>query len=394
MNVFELKCKVQNYAWGELGEKSKVAQLIKSNDPEYAIDSTKPYAELWMGTHPNGESIIKGNNEHLSNWIRNINGTNGQLSFLFKVLSINKALSIQSHPNKEEAQRLHSLRPDVYKDPNHKPELAIALTEFKAMCGFRVYSEIQMFIQTLPELQKLIGDSKAELFLKSPSEETLKPCFEALMKADDVAVVQCLKDIEARLKNNSIKLDVHKDLFHKLKEQFPNDVGILCIYFLNVLHLQPGQAIYLGPNIPHAYIHGDCIECMACSDNVIRAGLTPKYKDVDTLIKTLDYKGYNVDKLIFKSIKVNHYTEIFKPPVPDFAVAKVVVPPGTQEKIKCAYDSDSIIIVVEGEAESNAVKLSKGMILFIAKNEDFYINNNSKEKSFILYQAMSNSSLL
>uniref|UniRef100_A0A6M2DFI1 mannose-6-phosphate isomerase n=1 Tax=Xenopsylla cheopis TaxID=163159 RepID=A0A6M2DFI1_XENCH len=389
MNIFELKGKIHNYEWGQIGEKSKITQLLKHNDPKFEIDKIKPYAELWMGTHPSGEAIIKESNEGLSKWIQSNDSSNGQLSFLFKVLSINKALSIQSHPNKEEAEILHASRPDIYKDPNHKPELAIALTKFKAMCGFRPYKQIQTFIRILPELETLIGDKYTKEFLLSPSNKTLKSCFEALMKSKETDLIQCLKDMENRMLNQTINNNVHKELFLDLKQQFPNDVGILCIYFLNVLYLEPGEAIYLGPNIPHAYIHGDCVECMACSDNVIRAGLTPKFKDVDTLIKTLDYAGYEAKDLLFKPKQVNKYIQIYQPPVPDFSVAKILVPAGTQEKVKCSFDSHSIIIVISGTAKSNIGDLSKGAIVFVAKNEDFYLENESNEE-IVIYQAMSN----
>lgn len=68
------------------------------------------------------------------------------------------------------------------------------------------------------------------------------------------------------------------DLIKWINMNFPNDVGIFCVYWLNYLVLSPGQALYLAPNEPHAYLKGDCIECMANSDNVVRAGLTPKFR--------------------------------------------------------------------------------------------------------------------
>lgn len=54
----------------------------------------------------------------------------------WQVLSIAKALSIQAHPDKELARVLHKMHPSIYKDSNHKPEMAVALTEFEALCGF------------------------------------------------------------------------------------------------------------------------------------------------------------------------------------------------------------------------------------------------------------------
>lgn len=139
------------------------------------------------------------------------------------------------------------------------------------------------------------------------------------------------------------------NLLKRLHHQFPGDVGCFSIYFLNFLTLLPGEAIYLGPNEPHAYLHGgnifffslyfhisllkgyinelftDCIECMACSDNVVRAGLTPKFKDVETLCNMLDYNGAPALEKCFKPKVEDCFTQLYQPPVPDFAVAKIKV---------------------------------------------------------------------
>lgn len=105
----ELKCSIQNYDWGKKGNDSKVATLLQSSDPNFIVDENLPYAELWMGTHPNGPSFLKKNNIFLEDYIKKNNHVlgqpllenyNGKLPFLFKVESVKKALSIQVHPNK------------------------------------------------------------------------------------------------------------------------------------------------------------------------------------------------------------------------------------------------------------------------------------------------------
>lgn len=133
--VVELKCAVQCYAWGKIGLNSTVAQLAL-NSPSFQLEEDKPYSEFWMGTHPNGPSKVLEEEKELllSEWIdanvdvlgNKVKETfDGKLPFLFKVLSINKALSIQAHPDKPHAEFLHDKRPEIYKDPNHKPEMAI-----------------------------------------------------------------------------------------------------------------------------------------------------------------------------------------------------------------------------------------------------------------------------
>jgi mannose-6-phosphate isomerase len=107
--VMELRCTVQQYAWGKLGLSSEVALLNRGGDLDFVVYETMPYAELWMGTHPNGPSILKGSSQKLLRWIQAHPDSLGakvtekfgvQLPFLFKVLSIRQALSIQAHPDK------------------------------------------------------------------------------------------------------------------------------------------------------------------------------------------------------------------------------------------------------------------------------------------------------
>ena len=137
----------------------------------------------------------------------------------------------------------------------------------------------------------------------------------------------------------------YADLIEHLNDEFPNDNGILMIYFLNYIQLKPTEAIYLAANEPHAYLSGgewstvyiylpkktdvihfsDCIENMACSDNVVRAGLTPKFIDIETLCSMLNYKGEEPTKKLFAPIDEDKYTKLYKPPVIDFAVAGIQV---------------------------------------------------------------------
>jgi mannose-6-phosphate isomerase len=123
----ELIGDIKNYDWGKLGSESEVVKLAKLNDGNFVSDESKPYAELWMGDHVSGQSKVKGSGELLGDFIqknRNENiGGQPKLPFLFKILSIRKALSIQAHPSKKEAEKLHKIFPDIYKDPNHKPEV-------------------------------------------------------------------------------------------------------------------------------------------------------------------------------------------------------------------------------------------------------------------------------
>merc|ERR1711953_1422424 len=73
--------------------------------------------------------------------------------------------------------------------------------------------------------------------------------------------------------------------------QFGEDVGVFSVFFLNYVKMRIGECLYMPQNTPHAYLSGDIVECMACSDNVVRGGLTSKFKDVEVLCEMLDYRG-------------------------------------------------------------------------------------------------------
>ena len=131
---------------------------------------------------------------------------NGQLPFLFKVLSVNKSLSIQAHPTKEHAAELHTHAPDKYPDPNHKPELAIALTDFQAMCGFRPFNEIAHKVEIVTELQCVVGKDACEKIKAAQTSDdvnvqkaALKFCFTALMSCNTEVIETQLDNLIHRI---------------------------------------------------------------------------------------------------------------------------------------------------------------------------------------------------
>jgi mannose-6-phosphate isomerase len=182
------------------------------------------------------------------------------LPFLLKILSVKKALSIQAHPDKILAEKLHRERPDVYKDPNHKPEMTIAITPFEVLCGFRHLPQIENFLQTVPELKQVVGGDVAEV----KSEADLKRLFAKLMLADEDRVKSCVAQLAARLENAAEKTPLEEAIL-RIHAKYPGDVGNFCPYLLNHFVLAPGEAVFLGPNEPHAYLSGNCVECMATS---------------------------------------------------------------------------------------------------------------------------------
>ncbi|XP_019616439.1 PREDICTED: mannose-6-phosphate isomerase-like [Branchiostoma belcheri] len=416
--VFPLKCAVQQYAWGKVGSDSEVAKLSASNDSNFVVDNSATYAELWMGTHPKGPSTIVSPgmpDTSLAQWVQDnptalgekvLHKFDKQLPFLFKVLSVNTSLSIQAHPAKRHAEELHAARPDKYPDPNHKPEMAIALTPFEGFCGFRPLEEIVGFLKGVAEFQAVVGSEAAEALMTAQSSgqpdqvaQAMQKCFTALMTCDKDTVAKQLASLLDRLsKHGDVAMsDSNKELFQRLHSQFPGDVGCFVTFFLNHMRLQPGEAMFLGPNKPHAYLSGDCMECMACSDNVVRAGLTPKYIDVTTLCEMLEYVPSSPQQQIFPCQKhpTDSAVSIYNPPVPDFAVARIQIPADCAQP--CTYtleavDSASIVLTVEGEGEgttssdtNHKVQFSRGSVVFVSADQS--VNISCRSKGMLMFRA-------
>ncbi|GBG00573.1 mannose-6-phosphate isomerase, partial [Raphidocelis subcapitata] len=282
--MLALTCPAQNYAWGRPADKSQVAQLAKANG--VAIDESKPFAELWMGTHPSGPALIAGSGTTLKAWIEQHPEALGEavtkrfgsdLPYLFKVLSVETALSIQSHPDKKLAERLHASNPRDYRDGNHKPEMALALEGFSALCGFVSHEELKQALRANEELRAVVGEGPSAALLEAEGDgvkPALKAAFTALMTADPATVSAAIDGLTARLAAKAGAkggaLAPKEALVLQLNGQYPGDVGVLSAFFLNYLTLPAGEAIYLAANEPHAYVSGELVECMAASDNVIR----------------------------------------------------------------------------------------------------------------------------
>ena len=282
-NIFKLKCSCQNYDWGQYANNSLVATALRKNGE--VVDEKKKYAEYWMGTHPNGPSkIIKDNREILLS-----DEIHGQLSYLFKILSINKPLSIQLHPEKTFAEILHRKFPKIYKDDNHKPELFIALSDFELLFGF---VEMNKAIETIIKYKNCFNLKEGEKLLEEPNIENYKLFIEKLIFLEKDEYEKIIKLI---IENEETKNDY---LLKKLYDNYGLDPGILIALFMNHLHKKRGEAVFIDENIPHSYIFGNCLELMSCSDNVIRLGLTPKLVDKQNFEKivNLNFEDMIYDK--------------------------------------------------------------------------------------------------
>ena len=267
----------KNYDWGS-----------KDLTPNFfgLEQSSEPLAEIWFGTHPLGESQILQSGQHLSDQI------GSRLSFLVKILSAERALSIQVHPNSQQAKDGFALEQEQgialddpkrnYKDSSHKPEALVALTQFRALCGFRPRAEL---VQIFSEFGK--SESEFEALAKELSGgASLSSVFELLIANKELAK-RFTKSVDVS-QSEPIAASA-RALVERLLAQFPDDTGALVALMLNEVSLEPGEAIYLPAGNIHAYLSGLGVEVMAASDNVLRSGLTSKHVDVAEVLKLADF---------------------------------------------------------------------------------------------------------
>jgi len=360
---------VKDYAWGIRGMDSRVGRYALESKILKEIDPDTPYAELWIGTHAKGPSMLgDGSGRSLKEAIGK------DLPFLFKVLSAGKALSIQAHPDKPMAAKLHEENPQAYGDANHKPEMAIALTPFEAMCGFRRLEEVSLLLKKHPEFAACISqEAKLAVFLADEPEtqrSALQEMFSSFMGCDpDISKAQLAK-LLGRLQDEQSAFHPHPHdapawerklarAILRLAQQFPGDAGAMSPLFLNYLLIAPGESFFMAANEPHAYVAGEIIECMACSDNVVRAGLTPKFKDVQNLVDMLTYTmggpSIDVGQPHRDDPRILRYT----PPVPEFEVMILSLEPGDSCEMKHP-GVPAILLVVEGAGKCDGQDLRPG----------------------------------
>jgi len=388
--VIAIEAAVQNYAWGVPGASSLVATIF-ANNSRAMVDATRPFAELWIGTHPSGPARVVATGSTLAEYLTPSGVT---MPYLLKILSVGKALSIQAHPDKALAEKLHASRPDVYKDDNHKPEMSVALTRFEAMCNFRKAEEIAADVAAVPEFAQVVGEQACKALAsvngeKNQRKAALREVFDALMRRSVADIADPLAALGKRLASKQ-ELTRSETLFMKLADQYPGDVGCFSAFLLNYMVLEPGQAFFMAANEPHAYLLGQCVEIMACSDNVVRAGLTPKFKDVETLVNMLTYA--DGAPTVMNGIKVNDFVKVYQPPVEEFQLEKVELPPAAQTEVQPSA-GPGLVLVIGGEGwlagvGSSRAPLYPGSIYYVQPGAQIsFVASATNSGSLLLFRA-------
>lgn len=381
--MYKLQGIIQHYSWGGyefiptlLGEKNKEGE---------------PYAEYWLGAHPNHSARILPGNISLKDFLdkdpvavlgEEVAKEYHGLPFLCKILDVRQMLSIQVHPTATEAEKGYRSEEEKgipvnafnrnYKDRNAKPELMIALGDFWLLHGFKNSVNMGMVFDATPELQPL-----RSLF----EEGGHKALFEEVMLMEDVKVNSILEPLLERIlplyENNELEKEEEDFWAARAAKTYCSngkyDRGILCIYFFNLVYLRKGEGVFQPEGMPHAYLEGQNIEVMSNSDNVLRAGLTGKHVDVKELLKHVKFES-TTPSILSTGPREQKF---FETPADSFALYQLQ--PDEGKTIEIDTWSAEIYLQMEGESVftcgSQEIKMGRGDALLVTAGNTISIQS-------------------
>jgi mannose-6-phosphate isomerase len=358
------------YAWGS-------STLI----PEYFnLPATGgPMAEVWFGTHAGSLPTVADTNQDLLAFREG-----KQLPFLLKILAAGEPLSIQAHPNKEQAvagfERENALGLALddpkrnYRDDHHKPEMIVALTPFRALTGFRPLVDIivsfQRIVMQAQNLDLHVLEAAAADWVQVLRQSGIEVLFAGLLNRPENLDDACQQLSVLAKANRGINNVESKNLeiVPLLQEQYPGDPGVVISQLLNLVELEPLQAVELGAGNVHCYLEGLGIEIMASSDNVLRGGLTQKHIDVTELRSIVDFASLEIEPME-AATEVNGLYR-YPSEAEDFLLYRIEV--GGQNLLAdLTLANDSIVLCTAGEL---AVGDSTGEREVLQKGEAAYLS--------------------
>ena len=363
-----LRGTVQPYAWGSREALPRIMGVPPTGEPQ---------AELWLGAHPRGPSMLRRGGEDYpldeviaSDPVGELGGETarsfgGELPFLLKILAIDQPLSLQAHPTRQQAQAGSAAENErgipvdahhrSYRDRNHKPELVCALEPFTAFCGFRPPNTAADLLESLkvPDLAPVVGflrEAKADQAFRWLLERPASTGPEIAHKVAEACAKPGWFSAERRWAV-------------RIGQQHPGDIGVAIALMLNLVELSPGQALYLGAGNLHVYLQGVAVEIMANSDNVLRGGLTSKHVDVPALLEVVDCRVHEVpattpDGPLFT----------FRPPVPDFCLTRIHV----DEEVRCHPIGPEIVLCASGQVSAAGCEITGGGAVWLPAGTGAY----------------------
>ncbi|WP_137989019.1 mannose-6-phosphate isomerase, class I [Streptomyces vilmorinianum] len=359
---------VRPYAWGST---TAIPELLGTTP------TGEPQAEMWMGAHPGAPSRTERGplNEVVdADPVRELGAAavekfGPHLPFLLKLLAAGAPLSLQVHPDLAQAKAGFAAEEAAgvpidaghrnYKDANHKPELICALTPFNGLCGFRDPVEAADVIAALgvDSLKPYV-----DLLHAHPEEAALREVLTALLSADREEMAHTVAEAAAAAARLSGAHAVYAGLAH----HYPSDPGVIAAMLLNPVQLQPGEALFLGAGVPHAYIDGLGVEIMANSDNVLRCGLTPKHVDVPELLRIVRFEP--TEPAVLRPEASPSGEEVYDTPIDEFRLSRFVRAQGAAPTDVTAT-TPQILLAVAGRPKAGETTLAPGESVFVPAGE-------------------------
>ncbi|MEV7547393.1 mannose-6-phosphate isomerase, class I [Streptomyces sp. NPDC089915] len=361
---------IRPYAWGS----TTAIPALLGVEP-----SGEPQAEMWMGAHPGAPSRLdRGTGGTTLSAViaadpeRELGAAavakfGPALPFLLKVLAAGAPLSLQVHPDLAQAragyedEERRGVPIDAghrnYKDPNHKPELICALTPFDGLCGFRPPLEAADLLEGLgvDSLKPYV-----DLLRAHPEDAALREVLTAVLSADREEMARTVAETAAAAERLGGPYAPYAGLVH----DYPGDPGVIAAMLLNHVRLQPGEAMFLGAGIPHAYLDGLGVELMANSDNVLRCGLTPKHVDVPELLKVVVFAPSAPGVLRPEG----DGEEVYETPIDEFRLSRFVLAPGGVPRA-LPDTAPQILLCTAGAPAVGELALAPGESVFVPAGE-------------------------
>ncbi|KOX18173.1 MULTISPECIES: mannose-6-phosphate isomerase, class I [unclassified Streptomyces] len=359
---------VRPYAWGST---TAIPELLGT------APTGEPQAEMWMGAHPGAPSRTERGplNELIDAdpvrelGERTVERFGPRLPFLFKILAAGAPLSLQVHPDLDQArsgfaaEEAAGIPVDAphrtYKDAHHKPELICALTPFEGFCGFRAPVDAADLIAALgvDSLKPYV-----DLLHAHPEEAALREVLTALLTADPEETAHTVAEATAA----ADRLGGDHAPYARLAHHYPSDPGVIAAMLLHHVRLQPGEALYLGAGVPHAYLDGLGIEIMANSDNVLRCGLTPKHVDVPELLRIVRFDP--ADPAVLRPEASPSGEEVYETPTEEFRLSRFVRAESAAPNDLTA-PTPQILLAVAGRPAAGDIPLAPGESVFVPAGE-------------------------